>query len=195
MNWIVFDYGEVLCERTAALPKLAAALGVEPGAFEPEYWKHRDRYDRGAADLDYWQAIGHGLGVTVDDALAQELTALDIEGWSHTEPASMELLSALHEAGAALALLSNAPSSFGRWVERQEWAKLFRTTVFSADLGCAKPDAEIFTSLLAKLGAAPPDCLFFDDRQSNVDGARAVGLRAERWLGVEAARAGLDEQR
>ncbi|WP_425425363.1 HAD-IA family hydrolase [Amycolatopsis saalfeldensis] len=60
-----------------------------------------------------------------------------------------------------------------------------------ATVGCAKPDPEIFRLLLEKLGAEPADCLFFDDRQSNVDGARAVGIQAHLWDGAEAARAAL----
>ncbi|WP_326567097.1 HAD family phosphatase [Amycolatopsis rhabdoformis] len=192
MNWLVFDYGEVLCTRTTALPKLAATMGVAAEDFEPVYWAVREPYDRGCTDLEYWTSIGDRLGARVSDAMSEELTAIDIAGWSNLAPSSLELLEALSEAGAALALLSNAPSSFGRWVREQEWARLFRVTVFSGDVKCAKPDAEIFQLLLEKLGAKPEECLFFDDRESNVEGARAVGLRAHLWDGAEAARAALD---
>lgn len=188
MNWLVFDYGEVISKRTAALPALATELGVGLAEFEEQYWACRDAYDRGCSDLEYWGTLGKALGVDVDQSTSDTLTAMDIEGWLHTEPATIELLAALDEAGAALALLSNAPSSFGRVAEQQDWARHFRTLVFSGDLGCAKPDAEIFKALLGKLEAEPGDCLFFDDRQTNVDGALAVGIRAHRWLGVDTAR-------
>ncbi|WP_037320544.1 HAD family hydrolase [Amycolatopsis orientalis] len=191
MNWIVFDYGDVISEHTDALPTLAAAFGLEPADFEPHYWAERVRYDSGGSDLEYWQNVGRALDVDVDPAFAEELTRIDVEGWTHLEPAVMELLEGLHEAGAALALLSNASSTFGRWVREQDWAQLFRVKLFSGDLGCMKPDAKIYRILLGELGAEPADCLFFDDRQSNVDGARAVGMKAERWLGVETARSAL----
>ncbi|WIX80989.1 HAD family phosphatase [Amycolatopsis carbonis] len=191
MNWIVFDYGEVLCTRTTALPKLAATMGVPAVEFEPAYWAVREPYDRGSSDLEYWTSIGDRLGARVDDAMSEELTAIDVAGWSNLAPSSLELLEALSEAGAALALLSNAPSSFGKWVREQEWAKLFRVTLFSGDVKLAKPDAEIFRLLLEKLGAKPEECLFFDDRESNVEGARAVGIQAQLWDGAEAARAAL----
>jgi putative hydrolase of the HAD superfamily len=187
VNWIVFDYGEVISKRTTALPRLAATFGVETTAFEPHYWARRDTYDRGGADLDYWSSIGDALGVPVDQSTSDDLTALDIEGWLHPEPESLELLAALDEAGSALALLSNAPVSFARVAERQDWARHFRATVFSGDFGCAKPDAEIFAALVSRLDANPGDCLFFDDRQVNVDGALAAGLRAHRWLGADPA--------
>ncbi|KZB85137.1 HAD family hydrolase [Amycolatopsis regifaucium] len=184
MNWIVFDYGDVISEHTDALPTLAKAFGVEVAEFEPHYWAERIRYDSGGTDLEYWQSLGRAFGVEVDRAFSDELTRTDVTGWSHVEPAVLELLEGLHEAGAALALLSNASSTFGRWVREQDWARLFRVTLFSGDVGCMKPDAKIYRILLGELGAEPADCLFFDDRQSNVDGARAVGMKAERWVGV-----------
>ncbi|MBB4687500.1 HAD-IA family hydrolase [Amycolatopsis jiangsuensis] len=190
-HWIVFDYGEVLCTRTTAIPELAAAMGVSAAAFEPAYWELRDAYDRGSTDLAYWTSIGERLGVEVDETKSAELTELDVAGWTHLVPSSVELLESLAEAGAALALLSNASVSFGAWVRTQEWAKLFRHLIFSGDVRCAKPDAEIYHLLLDQLGAEPADCLFFDDRESNVEGARAVGIRAHVWDGTEAARAAL----
>lgn len=190
-NWIVFDYGEVICGRTTALPELADTMGVEVTDFEAQYWKHREVYDRGGSDLAYWSAIGAALGTRVDPSTSDALTKIDVQGWSRLEPAVLELLATLNEAGAALALLSNAPASFARHAEKQDWARPFRVRLFSGDVRVAKPDPEIFRLLLARLDARAEDCLFFDDRQSNVDGARAVGLRAHRWLGVETARAAL----
>jgi putative hydrolase of the HAD superfamily len=127
----------------------------------------------------------------VDEALSDKLTRIDVEGWGHLEPSSKALLEALSEAGASLALLSNAPSVFGDWVRAQDWARHFRVTLFSGDVRCVKPDAKIFELLLEQLEAEPGDCLFFDDRQSNVDGANAVGLQARLWNGADAARAWL----
>jgi putative hydrolase of the HAD superfamily len=180
----VFDYGEVISTRTQALPSLAAVMGVGTEVFEAQYWALRDPYDRGLSDFDYWKSIADALGVPLDQSTSDRLTSMDIDGWLNTDPATVEMLASLDEAGAALALLSNAPTSFARVAERQNWAKHFRATVFSGDLGHAKPDAEIFAALLAKLDAKPGDCLFFDDRQVNVDGALAAGLHSRRWLGA-----------
>ncbi|MEA5359544.1 HAD family phosphatase [Amycolatopsis sp., V23-08] len=191
MNWIVFDYGDVLSKPSAARPEMAAKLGVQLPEFERAYWDLRIPYDAGSTPLEYWQAVGDTLDAPVDEALSDELTRIDVEGWSHLEPSSKDLLEALAEAGASLALLSNAPSVFGEWVRAQDWARLFKVTLFSGDVRCVKPDAKIFELLLEQLEAKPGDCLFFDDRQSNVDGANAVGLQARLWNGADAARAWL----
>ena len=185
MSWLVFDYGGVISRHTQAIPALAARVGAEVTAFEPGYWSERDAYDRGLPDLDYWRAVCSHVGVEVDAALSEDLTRLDIEGWLPTDDRTVTLLGRLAGAGARLALLSNAPSSFGRVAERQPWAGHFRHVVFSGDLGLAKPDVEIYAALVGKLGARAADCLFVDDRQANVDGALAVGMSAHLWTSAD----------
>ena len=60
--------------------------------------------------------------------------------------------------------------------------------MFSGDLGVAKPDPEIWAALARQLGTTPEDCVFFDDRQSNIDGAVAAGMSGVLWLGAVPAR-------
>lgn len=188
VRWVVFDYGEVISRRTAALPGIAAMLDADPEEFETAYFAERKAYDAGCPDLDYWRSVAARLDREVDAALSERLTSADVTGWMETDPGSLRLLDDLHEQGVALALLSNAPSSFGRAAERTEWARLFKHLVFSGDLKLSKPDARIYRALLDTLDAEPADCLFFDDRQENIDAAREAGLGAELWPGPEAAR-------
>lgn len=193
VEWVVFDYGRVISRDTAALPSLAAMLGVTLEDFETAYAAERKRYDRGCGDLRYWQAVGVHLGVEVDPDLAGKLTDADADGWLETAPETLALIEDLRRAGTPLALLSNAPGSFARIVEGQPWARSFRQLIFSADLGLAKPDAEIYSVLLSTVGIAGTDCLFFDDKQENIDAARETGLHAELWRGAESARETLQE--
>jgi putative hydrolase of the HAD superfamily len=189
VRWIVFDYGEVISVRTTALPDLAALAGVPEADFTAAYWAARDIYDRGSSDLEYWTAVHPG----VSPELAASLTEVDIAGWLHTAPSTLALLDELTEAGVSLALLSNAPMSFARVAEQQEWTKHFQRLVFSGDLGIAKPDPEIWSALAQELDAAPGDCVFLDDRQVNVDAALAAGMGAALWRGADSARSALVE--
>lgn len=47
-----------------------------------------------------------------------------------------------------------------------------------------KPEPEIFRRAAAAVECAPEECLFIDDREDNVAGARAVGMAATRFVGV-----------
>jgi putative hydrolase of the HAD superfamily len=186
VTWFVFDCGEVVCRRTAAIPAMAAYVGADPREFEASYWGRRQEYDEGLSDLAYWRAVAGTR--PIDERDSRALTELDVQGWLDVDPDAMALLNDLGAAGANLALLSNAPSSFGRAVERQPWARLFRHLLFSGDVGAVKPEPAIWTLLTERLGARPEQCLFWDDRQENVDGAGAAGLNAKLWTGAATAR-------
>jgi len=191
MRWIVFDYGEVISKRTRALPELAAVLGADAIAFENAYWAYRHDYDGGMTDLAYWRAVGALVDTDVDEPTAARLTKIDTTGWLTADRSTVELLEELRAAGARLALLSNAPASFARAAEGQPWTRLFDHLLFSGDIGAVKPDAEIWAKLLDRVGAAASDCVFYDDRQVNIDGATAAGLTAKLWTNAADARAHL----
>lgn len=53
----------------------------------------------------------------------------------------------------------------------------FHGFVVSHDLGCAKPDAEIFHAALAMAGVAPEQAAYFDDIQGFVDAACSLGIQ------------------
>ncbi|SER36420.1 MULTISPECIES: HAD-IA family hydrolase [Lentzea] len=189
MRWIVFDFGEVISPRNPALPAIATRLGVSLEAFEAAYWD-RDAYDRGGSDAAYWALIGSSLGRTFDDDEVRELTALDNAGWLDDPVVeTVALIEDLAALGVPLALLSNAPATFARLAEKMPWAEHFQHLVFSGDLGSAKPDAAIWRHVESVIGSS--DVLFFDDRQSNVDGALAAGWDARLWTSALAARAEL----
>jgi putative hydrolase of the HAD superfamily len=188
MRWVVFDFGQVIGLRTEAVPALAARVGAPLPEFEAGYWAHRAEYDLIGDDLGFWRAVAGPLGIEVGPALAAELTEADEAGWLRVDPAAVALIAELAGRGVPMAILSNAPSSFGRVVRAQPWAKYFRTLLFSADLGVVKPDRAIYETLLDRIDADAADCFFTDDRQTNVDGAIAAGLRAARWQSAAALR-------
>ncbi|GLY48507.1 HAD-IA family hydrolase [Lentzea sp. NBRC 102530] len=186
MRWIVFDFGEVISRRNPALPAMAARLGVSLDAFEAAYW-NRDAYDRGSSDADYWALIGSVLGRSFSADEVREMTALDNGGWlDDPVPETVALIEDLAALGVPLALLSNAPVTFARLASESSWAGHFRHLVFSGDLLLAKPDAAIWEHTSSLIGSK--DVIFFDDRQSNVDGALAAGWDARLWTSAAAAR-------
>jgi putative hydrolase of the HAD superfamily len=190
MRWIVFDYGDVISKHTTALPELAAVLGADPIEFEQVYWQHRLEYDRGLSDQEYWRLVG---GAEVDEDTVARLTKIDTTGWSVTEQSTLDLIADIKAAGLGLALLSNAPTAFGRLVRVEAWTRQFSHLLFSGELGMVKPDAEIWVTLLNTLDADARDCVFFDDRQVNIDGATAAGLHGRLWRSAAQARADLAE--
>jgi putative hydrolase of the HAD superfamily len=194
MSWVVFDYGGVICEhqRDEDLARLASAAGSTAAEFGAAYWLYRASYDR--ADLDaaaFWQKVGAALGRSFQPAQIQELTRLDVESWMHLRDGTVALVRELARAGHRLALLSNAPAEVAEAVTALPVASHFRDLVFSCFLRSAKPDPACYSAALARLGAAPAEVTFIDDRPENVRAATALGIRGLRFAGPGQARAQL----
>ena len=82
----------------------------------------------------------------------------------------------VRRAGVLTALLSN---SWGvEYYPRRLLAELFDQVVISGEVGLRKPDREVFVLASERLGLPPGRCLFVDDTEGNVEGAREVGMTA-----------------
>lgn len=192
MDWVLFDYGEVLTRPPSAEvgELIAAELGVPVARLWPAYWHGRERYDRGAVDAEgYWRSVAEQLGTEPPRDLGR-LVALDQEAWFDVDPDMLALLDELARH-TPLAMLSNAPLDLAAKVDDAPWAGLFRHRFFSARLGLTKPDRRIFAQVCDLLGVRPAEVLFVDDREVNVAAAAELGMRAVRFTGVEPLRAEL----
>ena len=126
----------------------------------------------------------HGWRIHAADFLAARRAATTVD------PAMLALSDRL--AGqATLAVFSNN----GRWVEGHAGdivpallPRFAGRVVCSGSLRRLKPEPAAYAACLARLGGEPETTLFVDDRQDNVDGARAAGLDALRFEGVETLR-------
>ena len=103
-------------------------------------------------------------------------------------PGARELLAGLH-GRYRLACLSN--SNEVHW-ERMETElaifELFDAALSSHQLGCYKPDPEIYERAFAALKVEPRQVIFFDDLPANVEGARRAGAQAYRVKGIDQLR-------
>ena len=89
-------------------------------------------------------------------------------------------------------LLSNAFSNLREWLDEDGKVDgAFDDMIISAEVGLVKPDPAIYHLSLAGLDVAPSEAIFIDDMQSNVDGARAVGMHAIRFVDPDQVRADL----
>ncbi|MEU7999589.1 HAD-IA family hydrolase [Catellatospora sp. NPDC049111] len=61
----------------------------------------------------------------------------------------------------------------------------FDAIVSSAELGVHKPTKEFFKAACLALETPPDRCLFIDDTDRNIRGARVAGLSALRWDGPD----------
>jgi len=186
MKWVVFAYAGVISfpppEHSGGL--LPQTVGAPPELFWPVYWDARRPYDVGAVDAaGFWDEVCTRLGRPGDADLYEVLAELDLRAWSYVNPETLELLGELR-ASLPLALLSNAPAGLARMIDAQPWAGVFRRRFFSADLGLAKPDPQVFARVCELLAASPGDLTFVDDRKDNIEAAREFGIDAVLFTGA-----------
>lgn len=176
----------------AHLDELAAVCGMDAASFVAAWDRSRLPYDCGEVTAaEYWLQFGVDDEPTLERALAADAAA-----WSVPNHALVEWLGRLREAGLRTAILSNMP--------REQWLRLgplyedrlrgCDEITLSFEVGVAKPDERIYRHCLERLGVAPEDALFVDDRAENVEGAWALGLAAIRYGGLDAFRAELAER-
>lgn len=105
---------------------------------------------------------------------------------------TVEVLEELHRADVPLYGLTNwSAETFHHGPRRFAFFQRFRGCVVSGEIKLKKPDRGIFDHLLTRYGLRAADCVFIDDSERNVAGARAAGLHALRFTTPEALRGDL----
>jgi putative hydrolase of the HAD superfamily len=184
---VLFDYGMVLSNAPEEMDwrALERVLGAEEKAFQVAYWKYRDAYDRGALSAaTYWEIVARDLGKAIDANVLRALIDADTVVWTRPNVEMMEWSARLNRAGIKTGILSNIGDAMelgvlGRFPALSE----FTHHTFSHRLGIAKPDAEIYRHAVQGLGVPAGEILFVDDREENIEAARAAGMVAVQYSG------------
>ena len=86
-------------------------------------------------------------------------------------------------------LLSNTDAIHFPWcLERFPLAEVLDGYILSYELGAVKPQREIYERGLAKFGLEAGECVFIDDLEANLEGARAVGIHTVPCVSIEQVR-------
>lgn len=116
----------------------------------------------------------------------QEIRAYD-ERWHETVPGEIEesvaILGELKAKGEKVYAITNF--SREKWAEsviRFPFLGSFDGVIVSAHERLLKPQPEIYQTLLERYGLGASDCIFVDDSEKNVKGARAVGMQAVHFV-------------
>ena len=82
------------------------------------------------------------------------------------------------ERGLRFALCTNNVREWeAQWRALLPIDELFEVVVDSAFVGTRKPEPEIYAITLERLGVEPRACVFIDDLEPNVDGAKTAGMQ------------------
>jgi len=163
--------------------RLKRVLGFVPDPFEV--------FLEEVLDAERPTIAGHGeLVQSLEPVLgkwgaAGTAAALAEAWWCCVEPdaAVFALIGKLRQQGIFCALATNQ-HRFRADYMRQTLAYdgRFDRSFYSYELGCAKPDARYFQTILASVPFPAAQILFIDDLADNVAAARSVGLQAAQFV-------------
>ena len=199
---VVFDYGMVLTGQpnADAHDAMVRITGLPHDQFEAAYWADRHAYDEGKlTGLEFWQNLNRDAKLNLDSAAINELNVWDARMWTTQNPAMLAWQNELRQHGIRTAILSNMGDTVLASIQREfDWLPRFDVLIWSFEHKMAKPDPAIYRLTLEKLGTQPGETLFIDDKQANIDAARALGLVAIQFSTIEKLRddliaAGLDK--
>jgi len=179
---VVFDFGNVICFPVAdeKIARAAEECSLAKQEFLRAFWEHRLPYDAGMSPQEYWRKVAASASAEFDDPLIEKMVEHEIGFWNTFDSRVVDWIDQLRDAGLKVGILSNLPFPLADALRSTDgFLDHFDHITFSCELGLFKPQPEIYEDAIRGLAVAPERTLFIDDKQENVDGAKAAGMQAE----------------
>ncbi len=183
---LLFDAGDILYYRQNSGSKLVEFL-KEIGLPEKEFPLDkksalRDQAYQGLIDYDqYQETLLRFYGVTQPDQVARGKQVLDEDAndvqFFEGVP---ETLCALSSEGYLLGIITDTALPVYvklNWFERGGFGDVWDSIVSSRELGIRKPNPKIYQAALQQLGVTADQTIFVGHKSSEVNGAKAVGIK------------------
>ena len=135
-----------------------------------------------------WETIGNHLGLS-----SIEISQCEQEYWTGVWDTEFLDYCRVLKSRCKLGVVSDAESNARDKVKTWVSESLFDVIVFSSEVGVCKPDPKIFHCALERLGVNAPQAVFVDDREKNVNGAKALGIHGIHYKNRSQVMAAINE--
>jgi putative hydrolase of the HAD superfamily len=180
---VVFDLWQTLVplpaeSLRAMYGQMADAVGAPREQFTEVWLSGRTARETGPiGDSVRW--VFDQLGLDADPQVIVSLR----RDWTREalvpRPDAVSTLEQLRERGFRLGLITVCSTDVAELWESSAFAGLFDATVFSCEVGIAKPDPRIYDICCDRLGVSATECLFVGDGANDeLPGAERVGMTA-----------------
>lgn len=187
---ILFDHFGVVCSDPLAKWKHDYQLTGLEAAKVDEICK---RIDSGQIELDeFYEQLGHITGQSGFEV------KVELDGNGQYDRELLEIIRQLRGLkNVRIGLLTNAHRSLHMGLWKDGVHPYFDDVLTSQEVSQVKPkpDPDFFRHAINRLGGAPEKTIFFDDRQANVDGAKATGIKAHLFINAAQCKVDLHKHR
>ncbi|MFJ9990517.1 phosphoglycolate phosphatase [Pseudomonas putida] len=182
---VMFDLDGTLIDSVpdlaAAVDRMLLELGRPPAGLDAV----RQWVGNGAEVLVRRALAGGIEHDTVDAQLAERALALFMEAYGESHeltvvyPGVRDTLRWLRKQGVEMALITNKPERFvGPLLDQMKIGRYFRWIIGGDTLPQKKPDPAALLFVMKMAGIAPEQSLFVGDSRSDVQAARAAGVKS-----------------
>lgn len=177
---IIFDVGGVLLSydwkgamlKAGATDEEAENIGVN--IFDDPLWKELDLGIRPYFEIVEDLCLAYPSGAHF---IRSFLT--NVENMPLDRPRVWDEIHRLKDKGYRIFILSNySKYMFDAHTQNKPFMQDIDGLMVSYMVHINKPDSGIYQALLNRYALKPEDCVFFDDRVENVEGARQLGISA-----------------
>ncbi|KPP88277.1 MAG: putative hydrolase of the HAD superfamily [Rhodobacteraceae bacterium HLUCCO07] len=188
---LILDFGGVISRTLFEThDETERALGLGPGTltwfgpFHPESDGLWQAMQAGRiTERDYWLERTREVGALIGEHWTEMRqfvrAARGADPDAVIRPEFRETLATCKSAGIRLAILSNELDLFygADFRDKLPFLADFEVIIDATHTGILKPDPRAYSAVLDALGLPAASCVFVDDQQRNIEGARDIGLQ------------------
>jgi FMN phosphatase YigB (HAD superfamily) len=178
---LIFDLGGVIVSHDNAVLGERLLSRCAPGTSEAALRAigEAEEYGTGAPIASLHRRLVDELGYSGDWKIFEADWCCHLA----IDPAMLAFVEALARRNRIL-IFSNTNAGHWEFLQRASEGRLAAFEAYlSHEIGQLKPSPAAFLHVARAAGLEPARSIFFDDRQDNVEGARAAGFQAEVFIG------------
>ncbi len=187
---VIFDLGRVCVTIDTTRPKFAAMMnmmGIPPETAVQKYWFAREVRQHMTGEMssrDFYRVVRERFNLSL------EYPAF-VEAWCdlfELMPGMQTLFEQVAERYTVGILSDTDPLHWEYILKMAPWLGKVVTPTLSYEVGYLKPHPAMFSQAAADCGCTKEECLFVDDQEHYVDGARYYGMPALPFTGADKLR-------
>ncbi len=136
----------------------------------------------------FWALAKKAWDLSIDE---KTLSSLWIDQYTPID-GTVDIVDSLRTSYELLFLSDNAPDRVAALEEKYHFQGKFKDGVFSHLVGTRKPDPKIYETALALSSSPAEQCVYIDDKASNVLPAEAFGMKGITFTSPEQLRTDLE---
>lgn len=182
---LFFDAGDILYFRpvkNSNLNKFLKSKNLKPDSnLETEKIRLKELAFTGQIKRhDYYEQIIRLYGITDPNDIAEGVDAISKDDESvEIINGVPETIRSLKQRGFYLGIITDTAMPFSRklsWFEQYGFGDVWDAIISSRELGMRKPEPSMYEVALSQVGISPNQAVFIGHKQSELDGARNVGM-------------------